>query len=374
MKYLILLMFVMFCSLPTFALELAFGLDTQKPEQKRKPIVLLYFANDRITPVRSDLDKTLLYLTTGLRGEQFQFESENILTEEELAFHQALSTENKSFLRNLGDFVSRDIRQDIESWQFDAIKNNTVGKSPRYPMSFYAYRNFMQSYSLQEESPLLVQLLRMNDEAVNPHAGVISTQMPEEAFTFPYRDQPISHPGVLERVIEDAMLKFPPDEYRYLLVIRSPAATGMAISPRYEVLAHSDFTYQELLETLIEKKDILLQGDAIPPLNRKTQRLLSEILSELAGRKDRKGTTLEELFSFLGRSSGEFPLVFLDVNEVEIPKELQDPQTLPNVGTLFYTKSTSSDLIDYRDLFSYLGVKETTFEDRLRNYLRKHLP
>ena len=149
----------------------------------------------------------------------------------------------------------------------------------------------------------------------------------------------------------------------------------MAVTPRYQTHGESQLAYGKFLAEVLAKKETLLQGKKLLPNHRGTNSRLSRLMAELAGQKEMAGITVKQVMTTLAKSKGQFPVVFFDVNELNVKGELDTKVAYPNVGTVFYVnKAVPYDLIEYDELFSYIGVTATDFEVRLREVLRTQLP
>lgn len=360
--------------------EFSLGLDVTAPQLREKQVVFVYFSNDRMAPrVRSKMDQVNGYLENALRGNGFLLGAENdrrTLTDDDVAFHEKLLDTEKSFLTAVGAFSSADGSETATTTESWATIRNVARKNPRYKMGFVLFRNFFQMALDHEGARFSYSHLASGAETNSWLQGEVPiSDFPREVLDFPFVDQPLSHPAVIERLLAEVVKLYPPEEHRYVLVFKSQGGDGIALAPRYDVYPPAEVDYQKLVSELLKSKAELLQGHDEIPLQRGTNFRLSRILSRVAGKKTRSGVTLEQVMNLLAKSQGTFPLVFFDVNDLDFPEELRRPEVFPNVGTVFYTNQpVPYNVIDYDDLHSYLGVTATDFEDRMREYLREHLP
>ncbi|MBY0372065.1 hypothetical protein K2X33_15385 [bacterium] len=358
------------------ALDVQLGLNIQSPVLQAKQAVLLYFGNDRPSLDNSlKLYHNLDYLEAAFRGERGQTGTGKWITPEAAAYFAKQSVSDQGFLKELSYAVRDAFSSDTATHEeTDRIGENVYRKNPRYTMGVVLFRNGTLRGKLRKDEPFVA-------EYQVPGAGtggsaqlkIDVSNLPDEVFEFPYAEQPLSHPAVLSLLIKETQLTFPPDKFRFVTVFKSQGGWGQAMAPRFDVYV-PDIAYEDLIDEVLKHRADFYEGRTTLPRHRGTNALLSRIIYGLSGAKDRKGASASEVFNVLQKSSAEFPLVFFDVNEVELTPELKDASRFPSIGTVFYTdQKVPYGWLSYREVFSFLGVTATDFEVRFREFLKAAL-
>lgn len=354
------------------ALELNLGLHRE--DGKDKPVILIYVSNDRIAPVNSSkMTRISSYLSETFvgRNPRHYLSNEKVLSDADLEFYGKLPAADKTFLKELSENALTATSETATFRESRAIRKAMARANPRYYAGFVSFRNFFQPFPITREREFSIEHCppRREKDSITPDST--STQdFAKEAFEFPYADQPLSHLNVLEHALDFVYKTYPPEKHRYILVIKSQGGEGgMALAPHFDSFPY-EMNYQKLVSEILKQKDLLLQGQKTLPTHRGTNMRLSKIMAEVAGVKTRAGTTAIDVLKLLSKSPGKFPVVFFDVNELDIPKDIK----ADNIGTIFYTTQPAPyDLVDYGELFSFVGVETLDLETRMREFLRENL-
>jgi len=355
--------------------ELQLGLDFENPELRKKTVVLVYLSNDAMNPYRTQILQNKSWLRAALLGKQYEENKLDIPTfsKEEIAYFEQLSQEDKDYLASLEKTILAESLSRASRAELDLTIANAQVKNPRFPIGLAIYRNFFQEGRL--EAGRYLDFSYSYPGFVEAVKGAIPhTDLPKEAFPFPSSEQPITHVGVLEKLLESIYPLFPAEKYRYVLVIKSQGDGENVLAPLFETDVPNDLKFIPVISELVKRKAELLQGEKTVPNHRGTNVRLSRILRELTGKKETIGITAEQVLGLLAKSKSDFPLVFFDGNELSIPESVKSKERFPNVGSVFYAQGkTPHSMVDYSELYRYIGVSTNDFEVRFRELLREKL-
>jgi hypothetical protein len=372
------------------------------PVIRNKIPVLIYYANDTYAPTSDDpahVNKEALIRKIRSGKRTVGPEQDEIL--EQIATR--IDDDWNSF-RRVVDIDSRFLIQEI-------CKANA-----RYRMGLAVFRNFGNDVSGQKitamdyDRPFSFTYCRDNGTAM-----VATTRVPYFQNDFRYQSQPLSHPYMFKKAMEEVLSRFPPAAHRYILISKAHGAREIAIGPTIgvdvrevqdqevwsSILGGASGTAAPVLENDKATMPILENDKATMPILSTPGPIIAGIeekLKETAKQMNASGLPyppgvsktdyLSALFAFGGgnpKLGMYLPIVFMEACKsdlrlsqgtwitdlLEQHKGMYAGLSMENIGYLYTSdeKGLPYNTVDFRELFGPKYSKFSDFQDAFKAYL-----
>lgn len=360
-------------SLATEIHSLQFGLDPLKAAVRAKKPVVVYLGNDIMAPLlNTGINRSMRFLESGLAGKQaYRTDGTPIFSDEALLSFQALSVQERKFLTDVGGWLKADLSRYPTANDVKALRSGICQKNPKYNAGLAVLRNFRQGFPMSEKHPKFTWQHCGPDTKTNLtmfEREVDTTELGETLFRFPFSEQPVTHLGLVELLLNDVMEVFPPDRFRYLFVVQSSTLHNSVLSPQYLVefsqkLANID----EIREAFLKNRTFFLDAQGGIRKDRGFFVGLAQVVKLLEPEEPLPfGISIREFLDTIQELHPEMTVTSIrfDTNKIDFADiEAAD---FPAIGRVFYSPdpAPASMVFDWNKLFTYVGVQTSDIEDR----------
>lgn len=353
-----------------------YGLDSKKAETREKTPVIVYLGNDIMAPLNiNGINQNSQYLENGLAGKQYYASTSPYFSKEDVDSFTSFSEEEQTFLNDVATWVPHDISQSAVTTDERTLRVGICRTNPKYRSALVVLRNFRQNGQLGAKNQIFKWEhcgpdLEKDDTSFIRDVDVSSLK--DTLYQYPYSEQPLTHAGLVKLLLKEIATLYPPKQYRYLIVIHSNSTKDYVLSPQHS-LRFRTLPIQKVRQAVINHRQQFVDGKGQLRKDRSFFVALNEsILSVDPALKPALGISASELLNILEHEIEglEVPFVLLDTNALDF-SELKK-EKLRNVGTVYYSTNPAPQdwVLDWRQLFYYVGVKSNELEDRMRELFR----
>lgn len=356
--------------------KLTFGLDRKADSVRRKIPLIIYVGNDTMAPTNAqEMSNSASYLMAGFEGKQWYLGTKVWFTQAELDSYFKLPEADREFLKLVGTYFSTDISETTVGMDDQVFREGICRPNAKYKAALVTLRNFRQN------GPIATKRggfrwdhcgANVERESTMLRHETDVTKLGDSVYAYPYDENPVTHAGLLAAAVTDLVKIYPPEEYRYLILVHSVSRGDLVLPPQYPV-GITGLPIEKLRREVLDARDQFHVENGKIKKDRSFFTVMNSVVAKVAPEaKFEAGISAKDFLQmFDGIAGASVSAVVFDGNALDVSSIKNEK--FPRIGTVFYGTEAAPEwrVYAWERLFKSIGVTATDLEDRLFELMLK---